>query len=278
MSNPAPIGIFDSGLGGLTVVKELYRLMPSERVVYLGDTCRFPYGGRSDKSIISFARQNAGFLRGKGIKMLVVACNTASSVALETLRKEITDVPVIGVVLPGAKSAVVRTANRKVGVIGTRATINSGAYARAIAHIDRSVKVYPKPCPLFAPLVEEGFIDNEIAQLTVEHYLYELIDTGIDCLILGCTHYPLLKEIIQGTVGSGIELIDSALWTAKEMQDILTSLQETSDAEEDGYRNSTFYVTDKTPNYEETAADFLGKALPNVYSLTLQQLCASDDT
>jgi glutamate racemase len=193
-------------------------------------------------------------------------------VALDALRNEVTDIPVIGVVLPGAKSAVVRTAQKKVGVIGTRATINSGAYTRAITHIDKDVKVYAKACPLFAPLVEEGFTRNDIARLTVQHYLFELVDTGIDCLILGCTHYPLLKEMIQGTVGSAIELIDSALWTAKETQDILTSLSECSPDKENGYARSTFYVTDLTPNYAVAAEEFLGRPLPDVHQLPLHEL------
>ncbi|KMQ53059.1 Glutamate racemase [Chitinispirillum alkaliphilum] len=272
MSDTRPIGIFDSGLGGLTVVKEINRLMPGERVVYLGDTARCPYGGRSDEAIMQFGLQDAKFLLKQDIKLLVVACNTVSSVALEYLEQQIKEIPVIGVVLPGARAAVLRTADRKIGVIGTTATIRTNSYTNAIHCVDRGVKVYGKSCPLFVPLVEEGLFDSDISRLVAQHYLYDMIDLGVDCLILGCTHYPLLMEVIQGTVGTRMQLLDSALWTAKEAQDILTALNALAPNDNSGLQNSRFMVSDLTSNFEILAESFLGQALPGLERITLEEL------
>ena len=272
MSDDRPIGVFDSGLGGLTVVKELFRIMPNERIVYLGDTARCPYGGRSDKTITTFSKQNTHFLLSKDIKMIVVACNTASSIALEAIRKCVSEIPVIGVVLPGCKAAITRTVEKKVGVIGTSATIRADSYAKSIKILDPSIKVYKKECPLFVPLVEEGLINTDITQVVAQYYLYELIDTGIDCLILGCTHYPLLMEVIQGTVSNRIELLDSALWTAKETLDILNALDARSSDSTNGIEQSCFYITDYTPGFEKNATLFLGKEIKNIEQIQLEQL------
>ncbi len=272
MSDTRPIGVFDSGLGGLTVVRELFRLMPNEKIVYLGDTARVPYGGRSEEMIRRFGMQDASFLLSHDIKMLIVACNTVSSVALDHIRKNVNEIPVIGVVLPGAKAAVLRTAEKKVGVIGTIATIRANAYAKTIHSIDGSIKVYGKPCPLFVPLVEEGMQHHDITRMTVQHYLYELVDIGIDCLILGCTHYPLLMEIIQGTVGTSIQLMDSAFWTAKEAQDILVALDNAGARDFEGFAQSKFFVTDLTPNFESAAARFLGQPLQHCEKIDLDCL------
>ncbi len=273
MSDERAIGVFDSGLGGLTVVRELYRLMPQERIIYLGDTARCPYGGRSDETIRTFAAQDTRFLMSKDIKMLIVACNTASSVALDHIKEYVEEIPVIGVVLPGCKAAVTRTAEKKIGVIGTTATIKAHSYRKGITKIDSSIKVYGKECPLFVPLVEEGLVDHDITQMAAQYYLYELVDIGIDCLILGCTHYPLLMEVIQGTVSSRIELIDSALWTAKEAQDIISALNAHAEADDDdGVAGSQFFVTDYTPNFENNAARFLGTELKNIERIHLEQL------
>jgi glutamate racemase len=272
MSDCRPIGVFDSGLGGLTVVREIRRLMPHEKIVYLGDTARVPYGERSEETICRFGMEDAGFLLSHEIKMLVVACNTVSSVALDHIRKNVNEIPVIGVVLPGAKAAVLRTAEKKVGVIGTAATIRADAYAKTIHTIDPGIKVYGKPCPLFVPLVEEGMQHHDITRMTVQHYLYELVDIGIDCLILGCTHYPLLMEVIQGTVGTSIQLMDSAFWTAKEAQDILVALDSCGDAKADGMDDSRFFVTDMTPNFESSAARFLGTPIRCIEKIDLDAL------
>jgi glutamate racemase len=274
MSDPRPIGVFDSGIGGLTVVRELLRIMPDEKVLYLGDTARCPYGGRSEATIKNFGVQDARFLMSMDIKMLLVACNTVSSVALEAIRSYTSDIPVIGVVLPGSKAAVLRTAERKIGVIGTSATIRADAYTRTIQSLDKSVKVYGKACPLFVPIVEEGMLDSEITRLTAQYYLYELVDFGIDSLILGCTHYPLLMEVIQGTVGMNIQLIDSALWTAREAQDILYALDAKAEPGSGGMAGSRFFVTDPTPNFAKNAAAFLGREIENLEVIELERLAA----
>ena len=272
MSDSRPIGVFDSGLGGLTVAREIFRLMPGESIIYLGDTARCPYGGRSEETIRTFGMQDARLLMEMDIKLLVVACNTVSSVALDHIEKKIKEIPVIGVVLPGARAAVLRTAEHKIGVIGTAATIRTESYARAIQNIDSGMKVYGKACPLFVPLVEEGMVDHDITRLTAQFYLYEMIDLGVDCIILGCTHYPLLMETIQGTVGTRIQLLDSALWTAKEAQDILTALGALSEKREGGLARSRFMVTDMTPAFSEQAATFLGNELPAIEKISLEDL------
>jgi glutamate racemase len=272
MSDTRPIGVFDSGLGGLTVVKELLRLMPGESIIYLGDTARCPYGGRSDETIKCFGIQNARFLLKQDIKMLIVACNTVSSVALGEITKEVKEIPVIGVVIPGAKASVKRTMRKKIGVIGTVATINTRSYEKAINSFDPSIKTYAKACPLFVPLVEEGLINGDIPRLIVEWYLSELISYGIDCLILGCTHYPLLIEVIQSYVGGNIQVLDSALWTAREAFETLSVLNCLSQNKSGGLEKSIFFVTDMAPKFFESAQRFLGSPIANVNKIELEQL------
>jgi glutamate racemase len=272
MSDPRAIGMFDSGIGGLTVAKEIFTCMPGERLVYLGDTARCPYGGRSEETIKTFGLQDARFLLSMDIKMLIVACNTVSSVAIDHIRQEVNEIPVIGVVAPGARAAVSRTVSKKVGVIGTVATIRTQSYQKAIAALDTKIKTYGKACPLFVPLVEEGFLDSEITRLTAQHYLYELVNYGIDCLILGCTHYPLLMEAIQSTVGAGTHLVDSAYWTAKEAKDILIAMEERSPEKANGKENSRFFVTDRTEGFQENASIFLGSPVTNLEKIQLEQL------
>lgn len=273
MSDPRPIGVFDSGLGGLTVVRELFRLMPRETIMYLGDTARCPYGVRSDDTIRLFGAQDARFLLNMDIKMLIVACNTVSAVALDHVRDQVKEeVPVIGVVLPGCKAAAVRTADKKIGVIGTAATIRTKAYTKGIQNIDPSIVVFGKECPLFVPLVEEGLADSDISRLVAQHYLYDLVDTGIDCLILGCTHYPLLMEVLQETVSTQVQLVDSAMWTAREAQDILTAVGLRAAESEDGFAASRFSVTDRAPGFEQIAACFLGREIDNMEQIGLEVL------
>jgi len=272
MSDSRPIGVFDSGLGGLTVAKEIFRLMPNERIIYLGDTARVPYGSKSEETICRFGLQDARVLMDMDVKLLIVACNTVSSVAMDYLREHIKDIPVIGVVLPGARAAALRSAEKKIGVIGTAATIRSGSYAKAIHNIDPSIKVYGKPCPLFVPLVEEGLIDNDITRMTVQHYLYEIVELGVDCLILGCTHYPILMEVIQSTVGTRIELVDSALWTAKEAQSILQAMAMSAGDDINGLQSSKFLVSDITPNFESVAEALLGSSLPGIEKVSVEEL------
>jgi glutamate racemase len=272
MSDPRPIGMFDSGLGGLTVAREVFRSMPGETVLYLGDTARCPYGGRSEETIRTFGIQDARFLMEQDIKMLIVACNTVSSVALDYIRQEINEIPVVGVVLPGARAAVKRTTRRKIGVVGTAATIGTGSYEKAIHAIDPDIKTYARACPLFVPLVEEGLLDADITRLAAQRYLADLVAVGIDCLILGCTHYPLLLETIQSTVGGSIQLLDSALWAAREAHDILFAMQGLADRREGGMAASRFFVTDVAPQFAQSAARFLGAPLPNIEKIELEQL------
>ena len=206
------IGIFDSGIGGLTVLKEIVATLPRENIIYLGDTARVPYGIRSPETVTRYSFENTQFLLSQEIKMLVVACNTASAVSLDAVKKEY-PLPVVGVLEPGARAAVAATKARKVGVIGTEATINSGAYAKEIKRLAPDIEVYSLACPLFVSLAEEGWTDNDVAALVAEKYLAPLRDTGIDTLVLGCTHYPLLKTVISRAMGPEIVLIDSATET-----------------------------------------------------------------
>jgi glutamate racemase len=272
MTDPRPIGMFDSGVGGLTVAREVFACMPGERIVYLGDTARCPYGGRSEETIKTFGLQDARFLVAKDIKMLIVACNTVSSVALDYIQKEVNDIPVIGVVAPGAHAAASRTVTKRIGIIGTNATIRTGSYEKEIVRLDPGIKVYGKACPLFVPLVEEGILEGDITRLVVQRYVYELINYGIDCLILGCTHYPLLIESIQSAVGAGIHLVDSAYWTAREAKEIISAMNIRNSESTGGKERSQFFVTDMTEDFQEKASAFLGSSIPNVEKVKLEHL------
>ena len=213
--NSAPIGVFDSGIGGLTVVHELVRQLPHESIVYFGDTARVPYGPKSPETVRRYSREIAGFLQEQGVKNIVIACNTATAHALTTLREDF-DMPIVGVVEPGARAAVAATTRGHVGVIGTVGTIKSGAYERAIRAIDPDIRVTARACPLFVPLVEEGWTEHEAARLIAREYLEPLVDARIDTLVLGCTHYPLLKPLLRDVLGPDVRLIDSAEETAAE--------------------------------------------------------------
>lgn len=249
------IGIFDSGIGGLTVLRELVGVLPREHTIYLGDTARVPYGIRSAETVTRYCFENTSFLLSQEIKMLVVACNTASAVSLDAVKREF-PLPVIGVLEPGARAAATATRNRKVGVIGTEATIASGAYEKAIKRIDPSIEVLSLACPLFVPLVEEGWYDNEVADLVAARYLGVLNERGIDTLVLGCTHYPLLKGVIGRVLGNGITLIDSATETAREVADVLDKLNwMRTDA---GPPVRKFFVTDTPARFEKIGSTFLG--------------------
>src|SRR5512140_2658212 len=244
---PKSIGIFDSGIGGLTVLKEICKKLPNESTVYLGDTARVPYGIRSPETVTRYSFENTQFLLSQEIKMLVVACNTASAVSLDAVKKEY-PLPVVGVLEPGARAAVAATKARKIGVIGTEATINSGAYAKEIKRLSPDIEVHSLACPLFVSLAEEGWTDNDVAALVAGKYLAPLRDTGIDTLVLGCTHYPLLKNVISRAVGSEIVLIDSATETAKEVADVLEKLKWLGNGRGEGLRK--FYVTDSPLRFE----------------------------
>jgi glutamate racemase len=248
------IGIFDSGIGGLTVLKEIVRKLPDENIIYLGDTARVPYGIRSAETVTRYSFENTNFLLSQEIKMLVVACNTATAVSLEAVKKEY-PLPVIGVLEPGARAAVAATKTRKIGIIGTEATINSGAYERAIKRLAPDIEVTSIACPLFVPLAEEGWTDNDVAELVAEKYLASFRKSGIDMLVLGCTHYPLLKAVISKAIGTGITLVDSATETAKEVADVLEKLKWRGSGNSEGFRK--FYVTDTPARFEMIGKRFL---------------------
>ena len=250
------IGIFDSGVGGLTVLREIMASLPDENIIYLGDTARVPYGIRSPETVTRYSFENTRFLLAQEIKLLVVACNTVSAISLDAVKKEF-PLPVIGVLEPGARAAVAATRSRKISVIGTEATIKSGAYEKAIKRLAPDVEVHSRACPLFVPLAEEGWTDNDVAALAAEKYLGPLRGMGIDTLVLGCTHYPLLKSVISAAVGPEITLIDSATETAKEVVSVLERLNWKRSGE--GIRK--YYVTDTPTRFEQMGKRFLGDAL-----------------
>ncbi len=252
------IGIFDSGVGGLTVLKEIVAKLPDENIIYLGDTARVPYGIRSPETVTRYCFENTSFLLTQEIKLLVIACNTATAVSLEAVKKEF-PLPVIGVLEPGARAAAAATKSRVVGIIGTEATIGSGAYERAIKRLAPDIQVVSIACPLFVPLVEEGWTDNDVALLVAEKYLAPFRDAGIDTLVLGCTHYPLLKAAISHAIGPQIRLIDSATETAKEVESILLKLKWRGSGRGEGIRK--YFVTDTPQRFEMIGKRFLGDTL-----------------
>jgi glutamate racemase len=220
MSDKSPIGVFDSGIGGLTVAKALLDLLPNEKILYLGDTARVPYGGKSAETVQRYAIELADMLIAENAKAIVVACNTVSSVAIPKLRKHV-DVPVIGVIEPGAHAAVAATRNRHVGVIGTRATMGSGAYETALRGLDAALRVTSRACPLLVPLIEEGLLDDPVTDQVIVRYLQPMLHDGIDTLVLGCTHYPLLAAAIARSLGKNIRLVDSAVNCARAVAELL---------------------------------------------------------
>lgn len=267
------IGIFDSGVGGLTVLRELARALPQEDTIYFGDTARVPYGTKSPDTVIRYSQEIASFLMTRDIKLLVVACNTASAVALPALRRQL-PIPVVGVIEPGARRAVEVTRSGVVGVIGTAGTIRSSAYSRAIKRLNPNISVLAKPCPLFVPLAEEGWTDNEIARLTAHQYLDELRQAGVDSLVLGCTHYPLLKKIIAEAMGPQVALVDSAEETARTVAAILQEKKLLRPAAEQG--NHHYYVTDVPAGFIRVGNRFLGGKLGDVYQVSLDDCRLTD--
>jgi glutamate racemase len=256
-----PIGVFDSGIGGLTVLKEIIRETPAENTIYLGDTARVPYGIRSPETVLRYSFENTKFLCSKDIKLLVVACNTASSVGLDEIKKSI-PIPAVGVIEPGAKAAVRVTHNKRVGVIGTEATVRSNAYTKAIKAADERIEVFGLACPLFVPLVEEGWTEGTIASLIARQYLDRIKDHGIDTIVLGCTHYPLLKNVIAEVMGDGVTLIDSAVETSREIKAILESLGLTRETKEVPSRE--FFVTDSPGRFLQVGESFLGQKIGHI--------------
>lgn len=263
LDSHAPIGVFDSGLGGLTVARALRRALPNENLIYLGDTARVPYGTRSAATVIRYARSCARMLDQHGIKLLVVACNTVSAVALDMLRIEL-DMPVLGVIEPGARAAVQASASGRIGVIATNGTVQSFAYPRAVSSVDSKTEVKQQAAPLLVPLVEEGWLDGEVPELVIRKYLEPLLTgTSIDALVLGCTHYPLLEDRIaleaERICGRRIAVVDSGVAAARELEDLLR---------ERGLQNPSttlgklrMLVTDRPGKFAEVASRFLGESV-----------------
>ena len=266
----APVGVFDSGVGGLTVVREIIRQLPSENIVYFGDTARVPYGSKSKETVIRYSRQIVRFLQSQHVKAIVVACNTASALALSTLEKEI-DIPIIGVVKPGARVAARTTVSKRVGVIATEATIHSGLYTELIQKIDPEISVVGQPCPLFVPLVEEGWRKDPITEMVARRYLKELQKEDIDTLILGCTHYPLLRGLIGEIMGEHVRLVNPAYETSMALKQLLTEqnlLNHGSVEEEFPYR---FYVSDAAEKFKSFANSILPYDVERTKQINLEE-------
>lgn len=261
MSNDLPIGMFDSGVGGLTVLREVMAQLPQESTVYFGDTARVPYGSKSRDVIIRFSLEIGQFLRQEKVKMIVVACNTASAFALPELSAKF-DLPIVGVIEPGARAALGATKTKRVGVIGTEGTIESQAYTEAIHKLDQEIAVFGQACPLIVPLVEEGWLDKPVAREIVKEYLTPLLKNKIDALVLGCTHYPLLKNILRDVAGSNVQLIDSAQETARAVaRKLKEGKLESSNAMPVVRR---FFVSDAPEKFEKVGQRFLGHEIPGV--------------
>ncbi len=269
MNRTNPIGFFDSGIGGLTVVRAVSRLMPNENIVYFGDTARVPYGSKSNETVIQYSLQAANFLLRKNIKLLVVACNTASSVALKDLKRFLT-IPVIGMIEPGARMALQESRKGIVGVIGTHATINNRAYTHELKKLNPKTKIYEKACPLFVPLAEEGWLDHKVTEQIAKEYLIELKEKKIDSLILGCTHYPILASTIQKIVGKNVHLVDSGTPAAQLVEDYLNGRQLRNQSVHQGH--DEFYVSDVPAKFREVAERFLGKKITHLHKVDLEEL------
>lgn len=249
------IGVFDSGIGGLTVLHRIIEALPKENTIYLGDTARAPYGTKSADTVLRYSIENCEFLIERHVKLVVIACNTSTAIALDQVKAELS-VPVIGVIEPGVRAAINNTKNSKVGVIGTEATIQSGAYTRALKTANPEIEVYSRACPLFVPFVEEGWTDNQVVELTAKAYLGSLKQSGIDTLILGCTHYPLLKKAIKKFMGGGVRLVDSAEETAREVESIL---RKGAIFRKTGKGAHGFFVTDAPDRFIKVGRRFLGE-------------------
>jgi glutamate racemase len=254
------IGIFDSGVGGLTVAREIIRQLPNENIVYFGDTARVPYGIKSRETVIRFSIENILFLLKQDVKLICVACNTASSFALPVIKNHFR-APIIGVITPGVREAVYASQNKRIGVIGTKGTIKSRTYETEIKQLDPKVKVTAAACPLFVPFVEEGWLNGEVVENVVRSYLKPLRDAGVDTVILGCTHYPLLKPIIQNVLGKEVTLIDSAKQVAFEVKKILAS-EDMLNRGKGGKQK--YYVSDNPEWFSSLAQRFMGRKLKDV--------------
>ncbi len=260
-----PIGIFDSGFGGLTVMAAVSKLLPDENIIYFGDTAHVPYGTKSKKTVTEFSEKISRFLLKNNVKMIVIACNTASAFSLNYLRNFV-NVPIIGVIKAGSVLAAKITENKKVGVIGTEGTIKSKAYEKEIKKYDKNIKSFSKSCPLFVPLVEEGWNDGKITREIIKIYLKDLLDKNIDTIILGCTHYPLLKESIKKVIGKNINIVDSASAVAAQVKYILTK---NNILKKSGKGKYKFFVSDSPEKFKAIGNKFLGNKILNVTKKSL---------
>ncbi len=267
----APIGVFDSGVGGLTVVKEIMHQIPNEKIIYFGDTARVPYGTKSQETITKYSRQIVRFLQMQNVKAIVVACNTASAYALDEMEKEV-DIPMIGVVKPGAKVASEATRNGKIGVIATEGTIGSGIYSRYIKEINDSAKVFGKACPLFVPLVEEGLLQDPVTDEIAKRYLSELIDIDIDTLVLGCTHYPLIRKTIGRVMGEDVTLVNPAYETARELKELLAE-KDILREEEPGLGDNKyqFFVSDSSEKFKRFANSIIKYGILTAKTINIEE-------
>jgi len=261
--DPRPIGVFDSGMGGLTVLKALTARLPHERFIYLGDTARLPYGTKSAETVQAYALQATRLLLDQGVKLLVIACNTASAVALDRLQEVFAPVPVIGVIEPGARAGVAATSNRRIAVIATESTVKGGAYARAIRALTRDAEVVQQPCQVFVALAEEGWTDSAATRAAAEHYLGALFASpdAPDTLVLGCTHFPVLAGTIRAVVGKAVALVDSAETTAGAVAETLIDANLASDEQTDNPGTVEFFATDSPERFARVGAVFLGRAI-----------------
>ena len=267
----SPIGVFDSGVGGLTVAKEIMRQMPNEKIIYFGDTARVPYGNKSKETVTRFSKQIVRFLQTQDVKTIVVACNTASAYALEELEQEL-DIPVIGVVKPGAKVATDKTKNGKIGVIATSATIGSRIYSQYINQIDENMQILGKACPLFVPLVEEGLIEDPVTREIASRYLSELIDQDIDTLILGCTHYPLIRKTIGEIMGEHVTLVNPAYETARELSILLKERNLHNEVKPDlGSNQYRFFVSDGAEKFKSFANSIIKYGILSAKTIQIEE-------
>lgn len=267
----APIGVFDSGVGGLTVAREIIRQIPQERIVYFGDTARVPYGSKSTETLIRYTRQICRFLKTRDVKAIVVACNTASAVALEAVKDEL-DIPIIGVVRPGAKAAAEATRNRKIGIIGTEATVNSGIYAKLIRELLSEAEVIGKACPLFVPLVEEGWAKDPITKEVAARYLEDLKRSQIDTLVLGCTHYPLLRHLVGEIMGDSVALVNPAYETALELRALLEQEKLANDGKNQSFDNPyEFFVSDLADKFKGFAQSILPCDVTGIQKINIEE-------
>lgn len=266
----APIGVFDSGVGGLTVAREIIRQLPNENIVYFGDTARVPYGSKSKKTIIRFSEQIIRFLKTKNVKAIVIACNTASALALDAVRDEF-DVPIIGVVVPGARAAVETTVNGKVGVVGTEATVQSGMYTKVIQSMNPDIQVLEKACPLFVPLVEEGFKEHHITEEVIDYYLDSMKKTDIDAMILGCTHYPLLRSKIRAYMGESIQIVNPAYETAMDLRKLLKELDLENDEPKSIEEPHQFFVSDAAEKFRQFANTVMPFDVPETNVVNIEE-------